>query len=167
MSEFELSMSVPLDSDGFMRRACPTCERELKWVAAAQGEEATPAPEGGYYCPYCAIQGPAGAWWTEAQLEIAKATAFREVVGPELEGLAGSARRASSGFLSVDVEITPPSEPPPLTEPDDMRRVDFACHPEDPVKVLDDWTRSVHCPICGLAANDDSGAPGTAARRED
>lgn len=53
MSEVELSMSIPLDSDGFARRACPNCERELKWIISSDGEEATPAPEGGYFCPYC------------------------------------------------------------------------------------------------------------------
>lgn len=44
-------MSVPLDSEGFLRRECPTCEREFKWKPAGEDEEATPAPEGGYFCP--------------------------------------------------------------------------------------------------------------------
>jgi hypothetical protein len=33
-----------------------------------------------------------------------------------------------------------------------MRRVDFLCHPAEPVKVLDDWGRPVHCLICGESA---------------
>ena len=30
--------------------------------------------------------------------------------------------------------------------------VDFGCHPDEPVKVLDDWSGKVHCLICGEAA---------------
>jgi hypothetical protein len=37
----------------------------------------------------------------------------------------------------------------PLTEADDMTRVDFACHPSEPLKVLDDWRKAVRCLICG------------------
>jgi hypothetical protein len=40
-----------------------------------------------------------------------------------------------------------------------MRRVDFRCHPEEPVKVLDDWNRSVHCPICGATGEDAGNRP--------
>ncbi len=59
--EVTLSMSLPLDGDGFLRRECPTCEREFKWLpspqhgegdAAAASDE--PAPER-YFCPYCAV----------------------------------------------------------------------------------------------------------------
>lgn len=145
--EFELSMKVPLDSDGFLRRQCPTCERELKWRSAGEDEEATPAPEAGYFCPYCAVQAPPDSWWTEAQIEAAQAQAFEQVVKPELDKLAGSA--GSSGFLEIDVSVSEPDQPPALSEQDDMHRVDFRCHPEEPVKVLDNWDRPVHCPICG------------------
>ena len=30
--EVQLSMSLPLADDGFMRRECTTCEREFKWL---------------------------------------------------------------------------------------------------------------------------------------
>jgi hypothetical protein len=51
-----LSVPMPLDPDGFLRRECPTCERQFKWMAATEEDEGTPQPEGGYYCPYCVIQ---------------------------------------------------------------------------------------------------------------
>lgn len=155
--EIELSMSVPLDSDGFLRRQCPTCERELKWRAAQDDEEATPSQEGGYFCPYCAVQAPPDSWWTEAQIEAAKAQAFEQVLKPELDKLAG--RSGTSGFLEIDVSVSEPEQPPALDEQDDMRRVDFRCHPEEPVKVLDDWNRPVHCPICGATSEDAGDQP--------
>jgi hypothetical protein len=42
---------------------------------------------------------------------------------------------------AVDVE--------PLTEADGITRIDFGCHPSEPLKVLDDWHEPVHCLICG------------------
>ena len=33
-----------------------------------------------------------------------------------------------------------------------MRRIDFVCHPDDPIKVADDWTGLVRCLICGTTA---------------
>ena len=34
--EVTLSITIPVDSDGFLRRECPTCERELKWLPASE-----------------------------------------------------------------------------------------------------------------------------------
>jgi hypothetical protein len=104
-------------------------------------EEATPAPDGGYFCPYCAVQGPADAWWTKAQLEAAQAQGYRDVLKPEIE------KR-----FRGRAEVSEPQMPQPLTEADDMRRVEFPCH-DEPVKVLDDWQGPVHCPMCATVSN--------------
>jgi hypothetical protein len=152
MSEIELSIALPLDPDGFLRRECPACERELKWIPARDDEEATQAPDSGFFCPYCAVQAPADAWWTPAQLEAAEAHAYQEVLKPKLDEVSDSARRAAGGFVSVEIQRTEPELPLPLSESGDMRRVDFPCHPGEPVKVLDDWSGPVHCMLCGTAA---------------
>lgn len=70
--EVHLSMSLPLDEDGFLRRECPTCEREFKWRADQEDDgegEATAVDEDGYFCPYCGVQAPTGAWHTKEQIE--------------------------------------------------------------------------------------------------
>ena len=151
---YETSMSVPLDRDGFIRRECPTCERELKWLAQRdEDEDVVEALEGGYYCPYCAVQAPPDAWWTKQQLEKAKSILMEEVVGPALDKLTRDVKGMNrpGGFIQVSVERDEPQPVDELTETDDMRRVDFGCHSAAPVKVLDDWAREVHCPICGAA----------------
>lgn len=144
--EYSTSMEVPLDSNGFLRRQCPTCERELKWLAGDdRDEDVEPeVPDGGYYCPYCAIQAPPDAWFTEAQIAQAQAVLIREVVHPEMK------KYERRGFK---VELNSPDEPASPTESDDMRRVDFGCHADAPVKVLDDWDGPVHCPMCGTAVD--------------
>jgi hypothetical protein len=150
--EIEMSMSVPLDSDGFLRRECPTCEREFKWLPAqddAGAENASPVPAGGYFCPYCVVQAPSDAWFTKAQIAYAEAIVMREAVVPELEKLKDTAARSSGDFVQIDVDYDEPEEPRELIEDDDMRRVDFACHVGEPIKVLDEWSGSVHCLVCG------------------
>jgi hypothetical protein len=146
-------MSVPLDSDGFVRRECSTCEREFKWLAAPDEESATEPPDGGFFCPYCVVQAPPSAWFTKAQIEMAQYIAYGEFMEPELKGFKRDIERMDFGGsligVSANVNIEGPDEVPELTEIDDMKRVDFACHPEDPIKVLDDWPSAVHCLICG------------------
>lgn len=134
-------MSVPLDSDGFLRRECPTCEREFKWLPS---DESDPAEPGGYYCPYCAVQAPVDHWLTKAQVELATHVAMRDIADPMMHDFA----RRIGGSYKSNVS----GEPPELVEEDDMRRVDFACHPGEPLKVLDDWAEQVHCLICGTPA---------------
>ena len=152
--EVTLEMSMPLDADGFLRRECPTCEREFKWLHTSE-EETNAQPtvvEGGYFCPYCGVQAPTDAWLTKPQAELARNIVARQVVGPMLkdfsDGLKGLGR-SSGGMISATVDYDEPDALDPLTEADDMTRVDFACHPSEPVKVLDDWQTAVRCLICG------------------
>lgn len=150
----ELSVSVPLDDDGFLRRECPTCQREFKWLSSTEEESETASDEG-YFCPYCGVQAPGNAWWTPDQLERAKSIAYDEVVRPELEKFKRDiSQMGSGGFIKASVEITEPDPVPDMNgEPNDMKRVDFPCHPNEPVKVADDWAKEVYCLICGTATS--------------
>jgi len=153
VSEHHTSMSVPVDSDGFLRRECPTCEREFKWLPTPEGEEPTQAPDGGFFCPYCPVQADAGNWFTKAQIDQATAIMYDEVVAPEFAAFKKTveAMNTSGGLIDIRAELSieEPDPPAPLEESDDMRRVDFPCHSGEPVKVLDSWEREVHCMVCG------------------
>lgn len=37
------STSVPLDSDGFMRRECPNCEQQFKWRPSQDDDPEPPS----------------------------------------------------------------------------------------------------------------------------
>ncbi|MCW3027164.1 MAG: hypothetical protein JWN81_375 [Solirubrobacterales bacterium] len=153
-----VTVSLPLDSEGFLRRECPTCEREFKWSHSPEGE-GVPASDSGYFCPYCAVQSQPGSWFTKAQAEYITAAGAHEFLGPALEDM----RRSFEGInrpdsmIKVSLKTSVPDTPEPLSEDDDMRQVEFECHPTEPVKVLDGWERNVHCLICGEPA---SGAAG-------
>ena len=130
-----MSIALPLDADGFLRRQCPGCERECKWFYS---EDSEPVPAEGYACPYCGQRAMPDHWFTEAQAEFLTRSAGSEMLGPILDEF------KSSGFK---VEKDPP--PAPLAEVNDMRWVDFVCHPKEPIKVREDWQQPVHCIICG------------------
>lgn len=149
--EVELQMTVPLDSEGFLRRKCPTCEREFKWLA---NQDDAPAEDVEVYtCPYCGVEAPPGDWFTDAQVALAMAIAQREVLAPQIEELGRAIRglgKTSGGLISASLEYDEPEEPiEEVVEVDDMRRIDFPCHPSEPVKVLDDWSSPVFCLVCG------------------
>jgi hypothetical protein len=133
-------MTIPLDSDGFLRCECPTCEREFKRrPSGAEAEEAVePADDVGYSCPYCGVQAPTDAWLTQAQLALAHNIVAQQVIGPMVRKLGA---------------YEAPDELDPLTEADDMTLVSFPCHPSEPLRVLDDWRKPVCCLICGQPAS--------------
>jgi len=148
--ERSVSVGMPLDTDGFLRRECPTCEREFKWLHS-DGDASEEEPDSGYFCPYCAVQAPGGAWFTKAQADHIAGVGAHEFLGPLLDEMKrsfGGLNRPDS-MIKVSVTGDTPPRPEPLSEQDDMRRVDFACHPSEPVKVLEDWDRDVHCLLCG------------------
>ena len=106
--EYETSMSLPLDSDGFLRRECPTCEREFKVFAKTDDDSKEKAGDepmpGGYHCPYCAVQAPPDQWFTKPQIELAQSVLAREFVDPLLSDFADKMRRTGGGFIDVDVQ---------------------------------------------------------------
>ncbi|MFA4929100.1 MAG: hypothetical protein WC558_11325 [Patulibacter sp.] len=139
----DTQMRLPLDN-GFLRRECPTCEREFKWLSSKG--DAVQAPSEGYACPYCNVRASSDHWWTQSQLDHARQVAMNEILHPELKKLE---QHSQSRSFSLDITISDPQPLSALNEPSDMRRVNFSCHPGEPVKVLDSWSGPVHCLICG------------------
>jgi hypothetical protein len=156
MGQTTMSVSFPLDSEGFLRRKCPTCDREFKWRNTPAGEQGVPQPAGGYFCPYCGVQSPGNTWFTDAQNQLIQATIRNEAIVPALRDLQRSLEslNSRSGLVRVTAPKDAPEEmlKPELVEVDDMRRVDFKCHTE-PVKISDDWEGTNYCLICGQQTN--------------
>ena len=132
----------------------PDLRAELKWRPTPEGEESVPVPDGGYFCAYCGVQADPGSWLTKAQAQFVGEIAQARVLDPMLEDFENDLQRIarrSRGMISVTTQHERTEEPDPLPEDlDDMRRVDFACHPTEPIKVLDDWSDPTFCLVCGL-----------------
>lgn len=148
--DFSVSVSIPLDSDGFLRRECPTCEEEFKWFSHDEDDPSLELVEQ-YFCPLCGQPGGVDSWWTPQQLEYVQAAA-----APNIEAfIDDSISDALKGFTNVSVTkdggVDFDAEPPePLVEPDDLTIVEPPCHPQEPVKVPESYlTKEIHCLICG------------------
>ncbi|NEE03851.1 hypothetical protein [Phytoactinopolyspora halotolerans] len=147
--EIRVSVSLPLDSDGFLRRECPTCEREFKWFSHDEGDtDAELADQ--YFCPLCGVSADTDSWWTPAQLDHAQGMA-----GPQIDQIVQDSM-ADMFKGAKNIEFKPNRNfsldlptPEPLHEPDDMVIVEPPCHPNEPVKVPEDSTGHIHCLICG------------------
>lgn len=147
----EISVNLPLDDDGFLRRECPSCEREFKWFYGETAERPDDflEPEN-YFCPYCGVSSDTDSWWTPQQLEYAQEAA----AGPITEELADRLQRTlgnqRNSLIRLEVESGPAPEPPmPLVEQNDMTMIAPPCHSFEPLKVTENWTGSLHCLMCG------------------
>jgi ribosomal protein S27E len=152
--EISVPVSLPLDSDGFLRRECPHCEQEFKWYSHGEGSaEAEDVDQ--YFCPRCGEPAGLDQWWTPAQLDYSRAIAMPamdQMVNDLLDDALKPLR--NSKFIKVERTGQYSSDlatPDPLIEPDDMVIVEPPCHPHEPVKVPDAATSRVHCLICGAA----------------
>lgn len=146
--EIRISISLPLDSDGFLRRQCPNCEREFKWFSHQEGDP-TAEQVTQYFCPLCGAPADADEWATRAQTEFALGAAgphldqwVSDSLAQALKGIKGLRYKPNQDF-TLDL---PDSEP--LHEPDDMIIVEPPCHPNEPLKVPEEATALVHCLVC-------------------
>lgn len=149
----DISIQLPLDADGFLRRECPRCEQEFKWHHGKT--EAAPADfayADVYWCPRCGESAGHDSWWTPAQLEYQHDVingAAHDVIG---EALTDAFKPMRNSFVTFEVKQGDrPSSPEPLVEPDDMNMIAPPCHPWEPVKVPEDATAPFYCLVCGEA----------------
>lgn len=149
-----MEISLPLDSDGFLRRECPHCEREFKWHDGPANEEAEQHPDADtHYCPLCGEPAPKDAWWTQAQLDLVE-NATERYIGGELDEMFKGLESSTRGnkfvqFKAGSSDVPDPSDP--LVEPDDMLMVSSPCHAWEPIKIPEDHSGPVHCLVCGAA----------------
>lgn len=147
--EIRIPVSLPLDSDDFLRRECPTCEREFKWFSHEEGD-ANAEPVTQYFCPLCGTPSSLDSWWTPAQLKYVYGNAggaidqvVENVVANMFKDVKGFTYKPNPSF-SLDIET-----PDPLIEPDDMVMVEPPCHPNEPLKVPNEATMHIFCLVCG------------------
>lgn len=102
-----------------------------------------------YYCPYCGQPAPGDEWWTQEQSDFVQQSAL----GPVMNELAYEFRRSigsqRNSLIQMSMEFDEPEPPHSLVEPADMVEIQSPCHPWEPVKIDDSWTRPIHCLLCG------------------
>ena len=115
--QFSISVSVPLDDDGFYDRRCPSaeCSQPFKvcfedWKEKVSDEIA--------YCPFCRHQATAPEYNTEDQSQYFRDVAIAEVqrqVGQMLSGMARTfnRRQPRQSLLSLPMDVTTAPVPIP------------------------------------------------------
>lgn len=150
-----MEISLPLDSDGFLRRECPSCEHEFKWHNGPANEEAE-QHEGTWdtmFCPLCGQPAGPESWYTQPQLDLIEGyqdILIAEQLGAAFKDLERSTRRNKHVKFKAS-RTSVPGTPEALTEPDDMMVVTSPCHAWEPVKVPEDHVGPLHCLVCGSA----------------
>ncbi len=145
----EIRVGLPLDTDGFLRRECPTCEREFKWFHHEQSDpDAEIATQ--YFCPLCGVAAGLNAWWTQTQIAYARGQAGPSLDQMMQDTIASAFKSAKSIKFEVNknfsLGLDAPSTP---EEPNDMTIVVPPCHSNEPLKVPESATNLLHCLICG------------------
>lgn len=148
MTTTTVSLSFETDSEDFISRACPECDKRFK-------AKVTDGETGISFCPFCQHEGE--RWGTPEQLEYAKAFAAKQVVQPHFDKLDRAFKslgRAGGGGLSVKVTGKMPDlkvSPKPVERTEDMpqRTTSMCCN----VTVRhDEDVRPRFCIACGKAA---------------
>lgn len=145
--EIRVPVSLPLD-DGFLRRECPTCEREFKWFSHDEDDVDAEIAEQ-YFCPLCGVGAGTDAWWTKTQLVFME-SAITPEAGQLVDDALAEMFKGTKGITFKKGSSSTPFDPAePLHEPNDMVAVEPPCHPNEPLKVPEENTSRVHCLICG------------------
>lgn len=146
--EIRIPIELPLDSDGFLRRECPTCEQDFKWFSHQEGDPDAETVDQ-YFCPLCGVAAGTDSWWTPTQMEYVHGVSgptidrqLQDSVASMFKGIKGMTFKPNRSF-SLGIE-----SPEALAEPDDMMIAEPPCHPSEPVKVPEGRSK-VHCLICG------------------
>lgn len=149
-----IDVSLPLDSDGFLRRECPHCMQQFKWHSGPANEEAERhASPPAYHCPLCGQPAGHDSWWTQEQLDYIQAASAPAVtrfiddqVGKMLKSM-----KSKHFKIKQTGHMREPDHPNPLVEADDMVIVASPCHAYEPVKIPDQHHSPLHCLVCGSA----------------
>lgn len=176
MSDMVISVSFPLDDEGFLRRECPLCCREFKMKPTPdemrtiversahallsdtpdtqeQTDEHDVPPE--RWCPYCGQRAAYDAWWTDEQLAYLKVVAGNiaarlineHLIQPLKRSFGGSSREPISiEFKGREIEETEPWMSP---EPNDLERFALPCCDRE-LKIDTEWHQRVLCFFCGF-----------------
>lgn len=145
----DMTITLPLDSDGFLRRECPDCRQQFKWHSGPANEEVKQheAPAA-YYCPFCGSPAEPSDWFTAEQMEYAEGVAQAAVLR-EMRGVFADATKGNKFVTFTPGTDMLEGEPAKLVERDDMQLVASPCHDYELVKVPEPWSSPLHCLVCG------------------
>ena len=133
---------IAVDADGYLRRECPSCEREFKRIVAGSTANKESASNW-FFCPYCGFEAQASRWLTKAQVACTK-----NIVANHAEQRTSHVGFKSLNFAAMRDRSDVAHET--MTESNDMAVVHMTCHPNESIKIYEKWIGTVRCPVCAV-----------------
>lgn len=176
MSEIIFEISLPLDSDGFLRRECPLCNKQFKVEFTEEErktlvqkeienyllqndmlqrtEDSEVSDEIEYWCPYCGQIAKSNMWWTPEQLEYVQIFPYNymaEVINKQLKEWKRQFSKAGKGLISIKIDTKEMQYKEPWISPenDDLTVVSLPCC-NLKIKIEDDRSGQYYCYKCGF-----------------
>ena len=147
MSEVRLSISIPLDEDGFTELECDFCK--IRFMITGDDYENKDMPF--FFCPICGLPNNLGTFYCPEILEKAQQMAA-EWAMKEINRTFGKTIKDinKSGILKMSMEMPRPEPDIELYKPIDdytMHKTK-CCQMSIKVRAIDEEI-GIYCPICG------------------
>lgn len=142
----ELSLSIPLDRDGFLEMECDYCKNRFMIHETVYSDEATLH----FFCPICGLPNDTNTFYCPEVLEALHQKALN-YVNSEIQRQGPSIRRLNkSGFIKMSLKVPKQELEKELYTPaNDYCLFHHDCCGID-VKALEmDTQIGLYCPICG------------------
>ena len=174
MSDIQLNIEVPLDSQGFLRRQCPLCNMEFKikvdekeltdlitsgissYLIIEEDSEDTKEEETTeLFCPYCSQESDVNEFWTEEQnayFNIYAENILADLVNDNfIRPMKREFKKPSSGPIGITIEADEMKKKEPWISPedDDMDVHSLSCCGKE-LKLLETWDKEYACIYCGF-----------------
>ena len=153
----KVSVSVPLDREGYFDRECPSPEctfqfkvHENDWRDKVRNEEV--------FCPFCGHTAASKSWWTQQQLKHAEKAAFSQVEGRLSDAIQRDAahwnrQQPKNALISMTMKVDSRPQhvmlPPAAAQPMSLKISCPACSCRYAV-----IGTAYFCPACGHNAAD-------------
>lgn len=174
---YQVSVKVPIDDDSALRRECPYCNKEFKFVLkkgelediiqkglnsfmldsglVEQNDELSDGAKEEQYCPYCGQKAPLNQWWTKEQQEYfkiyVKNIAARIINENFIKQM--KSQFSGNGLIKFEGKEIEEDEPWISPETNDMKMFELPCC-NLKIKVVENYLGTIYCPYCGFPHNE-------------
>ena len=143
----EISLSIPLDNDGFLEMECDYCKNRFMLHETVYSDESNLH----FFCPICGLPNEANTFYCPEVLEALHQKAMNYVYSEIKQKLGPSIRKMNkSGFIKMSLKV-PKQEPEKelYTPANEYILFHHSCCGVE-VKALEiDAQIGLYCPICG------------------
>lgn len=145
MSDEKISISIPLDEDGFLELQCPFCNE----VFRLDNDEVQSDDVLGIFCPNCGLTGELNDFYTDDVIESAQIAAMnlaKEMLNESFKKM----EKKSGGFFKVKEKLKTEPEKIIFLKNKDVEPMFFTCCEKSAKVSFNLKENGAYCPYCGV-----------------